>query len=357
MKINKFLLATSICGALAFSGCVENKDKFADIDLNKYQIDYFIDKNTPIKIEVDETYDLSEFTKDLVGLDLLKLKFVVNNSRYAIVEEMILKGVEIGKTDLYVIYNESTYQPLQIEVVESLDASFTMDWGRLHGKKVWFFGDSVTYGTGVSYNDQERMNNRYSKLLNDYYEFDGKDSDINFAIGGTTMTHEYEGSNILLEYGNSHVFRKTGVSLIAQKQMFLSAIDYVFIAYTHNDQYFQAAIGDDSIPENLDDCKSFKQSYSYAINLIKQKNPNARIVLIAPNYSIYAPNPNYDVGLKYSHYITALEELAVIHNCKFINLWTPTETEIITNKKTLLADSVHLNAEGHQFITEIIKNS
>lgn len=350
MRTNKFLLTAAFCSAFALSGCNEE----TKVDLSKYQNDTFLIGLEGIKIEVGETYDLSNYTAQL---DTAKLQFIINKQKIASVDNLILKGLKTGTTPIYAIYDEQFYQEFSCQVVKSLSADFTMDWGRLHNKKVWFFGDSVTYGTGLA--EGTRFQERYSSLLMDYYGFAGKDLSNNFAIPGTTMTYEFVGSHIYDEYhANTSVFRKNGTSLITSKIAYTKDVDYVFIAYTHNDQYFQIPIGtNDDLPKTIEDCNTFKGCYAYAIHAIQKANPKTRIVIIAPNYSKYGTSENYDIGLRYPDYIQALEEIAAKYQVKYINLWPKTEEEQNKPNVDLLADTVHLNAAGHKLVAEIIKNS
>ena len=342
--------------SIGLSACAnKNKDIINNVDLSKYQQDSFLTVTETIEIEPKETYDLIEFVSS--SLDITKLTFIPYNERYVSIQGSVLTGKEKGNTDVYAIYNEQYYQIFKVEVKSSLSKDFSMDYGRLHNKTAFFFGDSVTYGSGI--NESERLNSRYSKLLMDYYGLKGLDTTNNFAIPGTTMTYEYEGSHIYEEYhNNTNVFRKNGTSLILNNYNVFKNVDYVFIAYTHNDQYFQVPIGtNEFMPESIEECNTFKACYSYAINVIKKANPQTRIIIIAPNYSEYQPSSVYDINLRYPDYIKALEEIADYHQVKFINLWPETE-RIHKNVEKLLADSgAHLNARGHQVVADIIKNS
>ena len=106
-------------------------------------------------------------------------------------------------------------------------------------KNLLILGDSVSAQATIG-NDKT-----YSTLLKEELNINELK---NAAIGGTTLTYMYEGSNIYKEYkDNAEAIDGCRVVTNLSKNNELSKFDYVIIAYGHNDQYFQPPLDEENI--------------------------------------------------------------------------------------------------------------
>ena len=141
----------------------------------------------------------------------------------------------------------------------------------------------------------------------------------------------------------------------------LDNVDYVFIAYGHNDQYFQPPItvdGDDSYAVNsFDSCHSFKGSYRYMIETLKLANPNVRIILLNCTYSEYdKSNPSrYGKTYSYADYRNAISEIGTEYNLTTIEPWEYLSIFFDAHdNKIYYKDAVHLSERGHLELGQFI---
>ena len=223
-----------------------------------------------IKIEVNEFYDLSNLINDDV-------KVTVENENILLFDKKIIKGLKTGKTTIF--FNDKS---IEVNVIKqnSLKNDFTLSYGYLSNKNLLILGDSVsaqaTIGDGKTYSTLLKEKLNINTLLN-------------AAIGGTTLTYMYEGSNIDKEYHSNEV-ALDGCRVVKklEDENKLSNFDYVIIAYGHNDQYFKPSIDEENtIVKSLNDCHSFKNSFRFIINTLMKNNPNVRITILNCTYSEY----------------------------------------------------------------------
>ena len=302
-----------------------------------------------IDIEVDETYNMKFTLSKYEGL-----KVSVLDSNIVNIDSNVLIGVSIGETGLLLKLGDKE-QKVKVSVHEKggLSSTFSFDKERLAGKRIIAFGDSVTANATIE----------FKKTYFDYFASKFKMVNVkNYAIGGTTATYMYKGSNIYKEYFNNTT-AIDGVRVVksAYDAGELSNIDYAFIAYGHNDQYFQPPIsveGDDIYDLNsFDSCHSFKGSYRYMINTLKLANPDIRIIILGCTYSEYDLTNPSKYGKKYSYidYRNAMKEIALEYNLTYIDSWDYLKTYFDAyNKKYYYKDSVHLSAEGHILLADYI---
>ena len=212
-------------------------------------------------------------------------------------------------------------------------------------------GDSVS--ADETYNNKDKT---YAKIVANLV---GGKLIKNYAIGGTTVTYMYKGSNIEIEYGdNLTAIDGVRVTKKAYINKELNNIDFAFIAFGHNDQYFQPPLDDDksfSI-DNFDSAHSFKGSYRYIVNLLRLANPDIKIILLNCTYSEYsARSDRWEYHLSYLDYRNAITELANELNCKLIDPWDYMKKYFdAKDKKFYYHDDVHISQNGHQKLAEYI---
>lgn len=311
-----------------------------------------VENFSQIDIEVDETYNISYALRSFP-----EISATLDNNQIATLESNVISGKTVGESTL-TLSLEGKKQRVNINVHEkgALGSTFSFDLGRLASKKIVAFGDSVTANATVG-----GANTYYNNFANKYRMNDVK----NYAIGGTTATYMYEGSNIYKEYANNSV-AIDGVRVVkkAYDAGELNDVDYAFIAYGHNDQYFQSPItnsGDDVYDVNsFDSCHSFKGSYRYMINTLKKANPNIRIMLLNCTYSQYnLSNPSrYGKTYSYDDYRLAIKEISEEYSLTHIDPWDHLEMYFDAyDSKYYYKDTVHLSEEGHKVLTHYITDT
>lgn len=334
--------------------------------------DIVVDSNVTSKIqyvdiELDETYNISSLLAELSGLNVS-----FEDNSLVSYENGVLKGLKTGVTRMLLKQNDKE-QVCRLEVHQkgALGSTFSFDEYRLTGKNIVAFGDSVTdYVT----NNANSYYERFAAIF-------GMNAVKNYAIGGTTAHYGYEGSNLYKEYfynGNwitDGAGRKVVDGVQRVKNAYdaneLANIDYVFIAYTHNDQHFQP-IPTKTGYNNYDlnsfaSCDSFKGSYVHMIRTLKLANPDVRIILMAPTYAQYdianiAHNGDtyYGKEYNYSDYRQMIKEVAGEENVKYVNSWNFLKDYYDFNildgsqRGTYYNDPVHLGVKGQQVLAEYL---
>ena len=186
----------------------------------------------------------------------------------------------------------------------------------------------------------------------------------NYAIGGTTVTYMYKGSNIEKEYKNN-LIAIDGVRVVkkAYKNNELANIDVAFIGYGHNDRYFQPPIEDLSCQKyslnSFNSCHSFKGSYRYIINTLRKANPKILIVILNCTYSEYLlTSKQWNYSLSYLDYRRAIYEIACEMHTKYIDPWNYMKQYYDFSKENkYYHDVVHFSRDGHAKLAEyILKN-
>ena len=346
--MKKLLLFLGIIfGSLVMVSC-EEKTPVAEEP--KEIVTTIVQELSKIDIEIEETYTLQYIVKANPGMTVSSDDIEV----VTVGENNLLTGIKAGETTITLKLNEKK-QIVPIKVYEkgALSSSFSFDKERLAGKKAIAFGDSVTangtIGGAPTY---------FNVFVNTFEMKKGK----NYAIGGTTATYMYEGSNIYKEYATNSV-AIDGVRVVKQAydNNELASVDYVFIAYGHNDQYFQPPItvaGDDVYDVNsFDSCHSFKGSYRYMINTLKLANPNVRIIILGCTYSEYDKTITMRYGTKYNYsdYRQAISEIAEEFDLTYIDPWEFLKPFFDAyDTKAIYKDSVHLSAAGHKILGDYI---
>ena len=311
-----------------------------------------VDNFNQIDIEVDETFNISYALKSFP-----EISATLEDNHIAALDSDVILGKTVGTSTLTLSLNGKK-QRVDVNVHEkgALGETFSFELGRLAHKKIVAFGDSVTANATVG-----GANTYYNNFANKYRMSDVK----NYAIGGTTASYMYEGSNIYKEYANN-TSAIDGVRVVknAYDAGELNDIDYAFIAYGHNDQYFQSPItvsGDDVYDVNsFASCHSFKGSYRYMINTLKLANPNIRIMLLNCTYSQYnLSNPSkYGKTYSYDNYRLAIKEIAEEFSLTHIDPWDHLEIYFDAyDSKYYYKDTVHLSVEGHKVLTHYITDS
>lgn len=309
-----------LLGGIMMTGCNDN-DESSSIKSNAT----FIEKEE-ICITVDETYNLKVMLKDDIQGDV---KFSIGNTKYASMQnENVMKGVAVGDTNI-IIRQDKSVQSIPLHVYAKDDervSIFTLDKGRLYGKKAVFYGDSISQcGTFQS---------EWILKVADYYQL----SHINYGISGTTLAYTEHRFNLYGHWGTEMMYTHESDN---------KAADYIFVLYGTNDIDEQVPVGGiyDMLEEYDDLNPTYTGAVNYAITLLQEQNPNVRIVWLS---LIYRDGENV------KKYNAALKDVCMSHLIKFIDmysLWT------VSDKGDYMQDSLHPNPAGNQKMFEKIINS
>lgn len=303
-----------------------------------------------IHLEVGETYYLKEVLADYKGLIVVSQNNEITSYNS---QSKMLNAYKEGETNVVLKYKGQN-QLVKV-VVGKIGANYKFSKERLYSKGIVAFGDSVTADATIGNSGKTYSRRFASRFEMNYLR--------NYAIGGTTATYMYKGSNIYKEYANN----KTAIDgcrvvYNAYKNGELTNVDYAFIAYGHNDQYFQPPItvqGDEiyCVDGTFATCNSYKGSYRYMINVLREANPNIRIIVLNCTYSEYDnanPSP-YGSKYCYEDYRIATKEIAEEMGCKYIDPWDYMKELYDYGKGNInYSDSVHITAIGHQKLSQFI---
>lgn len=303
-----------------------------------------------IHLEVGETYYLKEVLADYKGLIVVSQNNEITSYNS---QSKMLNAYKEGETNVVLKYKGQN-QLVKV-VVGKIGANYKFSKERLYSKGIVAFGDSVTADATIGNSGKTYSRRFASRFEMNYLR--------NYAIGGTTATYMYKGSNIYKEYANN----KTAIDgcrvvYNAYKNGELTNVDYAFIAYGHNDQYFQPPItvqGDEiyCVDGTFATCNSYKGSYRYMINVLRKANPNIRIIVLNCTYSEYDnanPSP-YGSKYCYEDYRIATKEIAEEMGCKYIDPWDYMKELYDYGKGNInYSDSVHITAIGHQKLSQFI---
>ncbi len=227
---------------------------------------------------------------------------------------------------------------------------FNFNKSELKGKGLISIGDSLTADSTIG------CEKTYPHLIKNKYEMA---SLKNYAIGGTTATYMFKGSNIEKEYTQpDKLFAIDGCRVIdkAIANNELNNVDLAFICYGNNDMFFQVPLDNTKVnddPLSLDNVKSIKASYRYMVNRLRSINPNIKIIIINTTYSEYDKNADLIYGntYKFSDYLKAINEVAEELDCYCYNTWDYLKPYFYSqNKNEYYKDPIHLNVKGHEIL-------
>lgn len=352
-RLSLFLLIS----LFTLGGCNMNKQNKTETSEEETIVDNsYLDDITPVdfmmfpdfNMEVNQRLCIDNFIIENENTEI-----ILRDPSYLKLEDNNLYALKEGQTYLMVKVNDN-YQKVNVNISKegTLKGAFNFDQIK-EGEKVVAFGDSLTAFATIN------SDLNYARRVTE--AFGGKFVK-NYAIGGTTATYMYPGSNIDKEYHNLET-APDGVRVVkkAYEAGELNDIDYAFITFGHNDHYFQPPIDQEENKEfdinSFDSCYSFKGSYRYMINVLRMANPNIKIIIMNCTYSEYCYNGgNYGNKYTYEDYRLAEYEIAKEMDTKIVDPWNYTKTIFDgTGRQIYFKDVVHLTVKGHQKLGEYLK--
>ena len=276
------------------------------------------------------------------------MEAIVEDPSILSIEDGVLLAKKSGESAIY-LKHDGKYQKVKVTIYRAGHDDHLWNFEDIDvaaHSKIVSFGDSVTANATIG------ADLTYVRDLATKY---GLNFLKNYAIGGTTGTYMYPGSNIYKEYaGNLEAIDGPRVIKKAIENNELEGVEYAFIAFGHNDHYFQPPITveDDDVYNitTFNNARSFKGSYRFMVNSLRAACPDIRIILLGCTYSEYMTDGGpYGNAYTYDDYRHAIEELALELECKFIDPWNYMKTLFDgTTRKVNYKDVVHLTVKGHE---------
>ena len=168
-----------------------------------------------IVVEVGDVLEIGNIIKQT---DEYEIK--ITNNKLADFEDYYIKALAKGETTL-TITKETKRQTVKLSVIDNGTYVDPYKFSKelLEGKNLAVFGDSVTAVATIG-----NAAATYASRFASHY---GMNLLKNYAIGGTTATYTYFGSNIYKEYGESKSEETTKVSHIQMKATLMRVHDAV----------------------------------------------------------------------------------------------------------------------------------
>ena len=317
-------------------------DSIVDTGFEEYEHIDVIDYDY-LEIGVNDSYNIRKSINNEFKDSWMDI--YIENTGIAIpdVEDNIIGLIE-GECEVNVVFDESYYDKFTLKITSQdyINMNFKFDYSRLHKKSFAVFGASnsdITV-TPASYDKRQTL---WCEQLVERFDM----TMYNYAKSGSTAGY-CDG----LVGKNPGRISIVGTYIINQKNVIegIENSEYVFFNFGGNDTSYSCEIG--NIGEVNDDNylskESFKGSYSYLIDKVRDINPNIKVVCMGMTPSTWAA-PTYSR----SYMDGIIQELAQEKNCKyvyFLDSWSENEFA------TYAPDGTHPLTEGHSLLVEKLLN-
>ena len=306
-------------------------------------------KNDSLEIGVNEKYNLNVMCT-LTDFSWIEMRSSNNDVAFYDVNNNIL-GKSLGSAIIAVMVDDY-YDIIHVEVKDDgyIQQNLILDPGRLYNKAFTILGDSISDNSVSAYDNPPF---KWGEQLQSLYG--GKI--YNYAKSGSTC------GMCRRQMEKVPSARSIITTHMINLQMVKEAIresDFVYIFIGANDATFGTNIGKigDINDDNIDTYESFKGSYSYVVNKIREINPQAKIIAIGITYSTWGIEPYANNNYEDFSYAKSRAELDLIIkdmatelNLKYIytyDLWNN------TNWQSYIPDGIHPITEGYNLIVDRI---
>lgn len=258
----------------------------------------------------------------------------VDKQEFITLDNGVITATGVGETAVRAKDGNTVYE-YAVEVKADARTEFKLDRGYFYGKKVIFYGDSISAKVGVSGAGKDYIDNLKAAL--------GCNSSV-VSEGGALFTHwTAKGYN-----------RKSAAEFIVGNAENNATADYAVLFFGTNDFARRVAFGtrqDD--PAALDDVKTFRGAIKFCVKNLRKDNPNLKILLLTPLIRTDRTLTN-DIGNKLEDYGAVIEEMAEVLSCRAINLYGLFTEKDMQSGSKYTSDGLHPNAAGHKVISDYL---
>lgn len=361
MKKNIFILVaslmlTTICGCdLSNSDSTSLIDTSSDsfeFDEENYEKETFVSVDE-LYMNVNETYNLSLMGKNTLGLNYLSS----NPNCLSVSEDGVLTAISNNNEEclsaFVYLYTDSKCQKVAVNIVDYSTygtALTSIDVGRLTGKNVVFFGDSITHNW-IKYpaGDKSVINDTTSLGYDGHYvvELNKKckfASVTNAAWSGGTMSY-LPSSPERFTYKSFPVSVNDNIEAIKKS-------DYIFVFYGTNDLTDQVKVGNMTDVAVIDEktTSTFAGGMNYGINTIRSVKPDANIIFLNIAYRTYPYVGKYSIN-DYNDMIFNICRANLIKHIDVYNMYDTKYSSTYLN-----SDGLHFSNEGYKVLTDYLLN-
>lgn len=208
---------------------------------------------------------------------------------------------------------------------------FTTDY--FEDKYVVAYGDSITYGIGVS-----NINNLWLNVLKNQLHF----TCSNFAQGGAVLPYMTGRVSICDE--------------IQKNESRNSFADYAFIFIGTNDFASNVLIGNRyDKAEQLKDVSTFKQGIMFAVETLRKHNEDIIIIFILP-INRYDMSMTRSDGKTLEDFRVAIESLSNKFDYYYVDTRDVFDSNNFNASSSYTSDALHPNDEGQKYLANYILN-
>ncbi|MDY6024502.1 MAG: SGNH/GDSL hydrolase family protein [Candidatus Borkfalkiaceae bacterium] len=277
-----------------------------------------------------DTFNIGEYLKES---EIVTENVESGNESVLSFSDGILTAEKTGLSKVTASTEDKNYV-YTISVVENAVTEFKINRGYFYGKKVVFYGDSISAKVGVT-SGTDYIDNLTEKL--------GINSE-RFSVGGALYTHW-----TALGYN-----RESCCNLIVNHSEYNKNADYVVLFFGTNDFGRRVNIGKDTDnPQQLNDVKTFKGAINFAVRKLREENPELKILLLTPLIRADRSLVN-DIGVSLSEYVNAVVRMGELNDARVIDLYNLFTAEEIAAGNGYTTDSLHINAKGHLRLSNYI---
>lgn len=284
---------------------------------------------------MDEDTDMKS-SKNLLFIGVISLCFI-SCGRMALAP--VSDGYEPGggKTFLKAVRQNASEAPNVSEQLALSDVRFTRDY--FEGKKVVSYGDSISARAYL-----EDGQNDYMENLADALGF----TFTRLGVRGSCLTSVLDVPKNI----------RSGLDLIASNRAVNEAADVAFIAYGTNDYAASVSLGKKTNDfERRKDVFTFQGAINSAIKILREHNPDIRIVFFTPIYrSDKSDRPQNGKNALLPDYCDAIKKLAEHNECRVIDMYEGVafNADNFGAKGDLTSDGLHPNDKGHKMMSDYI---
>lgn len=316
----------------------------------------FVDAGN-IVLQINDTFNLKEY---YVQLDRTITNVSVVDNDVITYKDGIITANGVGENDILVSVKAQKYEnaktesreitrvyQYKVQVKENAITDYQINRGYFYGKKVVFYGDSISAKVGVESNANDYIDNMKETL-------------------GFTFDRYSQGGALYNAWTAKGYNRESCCNLVISHPEQNKNADYAVLFFGTNDFGRRAKIGElldsptfltqDASGYIADtDVKSVTGSIRFSVNKLREENPNLKILILSPLIRNDTPLTN-NQGKTLLEYVQAIMDTASILNCRTINMYELFSQVELTVGAGYTSDDLHPNSAGHKKISNYILN-